>query len=490
MKTATLVWDHSYFKEPKVPKFNEHSYGATPTNTPIFRPFDGRGGLFKLDQQAAERKNIFNSKMKKINLQDFKCRNCSEVCFGEERARKHCNRKKCPNVKLDEVKCTTCYQVFASKEKLNYHKRMAHGEVMQCHVCGVNCKGRRNLATHMAREHGKMDECSTCGKTFTTRHSWLNHVKRHRGLLKKYFCPHCYYRCERTWDMSKHIKRKHSIEEKSGEDKDPEERVQEERTQDCKYQEHMGQGDQGEDIIPTPPSAKRRKIVMLSCKSGEQTVERILYISGKNLSQLKLPDSETDDDGKRKNWKVKEVGKGEMDFEVISATGSEDTAVLAGNKQVATVRLSTSGAHIQSYTTKDLVGSPILQTELARIGKNFYWLVGTSKKVQMFLLEEEELALALVTTIKVSDLLSFTVDRSGDQLFILESSGVVKSATKLSTLDVSEGADPLVQAAEGSFSSIFFCSCHERLYLVEKESTDIYRGTVKEGGLVDVMTKV
>ena len=499
----SVLCDHDYFVQPDMSQFNEHSYGAMPKNDTNFRPFNGRGGLFKLDQQAAERKSVFNSKMKKINLTDFECRNCSEVCEGEEKAHKHCNRKHCPDMNSGEVKCQICKEVFSSLVKYKLHKVKKHGKLIKCRLCGVICQGRANLVTHTRQKHGKLDECSVCGKSFKNRYNWLQHVKRHRGLLKKYSCPHCNVKSEKRSDISRHISRKHkTIQETTGqdgaiEDRDYEEMDHEDGHKRDRYEEDGNQDDQdkairdqnkrgAEDLIQTPRIAKRRKIQVVICPSGEEeTDERILHVSGRMVSQLRLPYSATDDNGKRS--KVIEVGNGIMDFEVMSATGIDNTAVLAGNEYVSTMKFSTSGVNIT--TTNVLDGSPIIQTELVWIEKKLHWLVGTSNRLQMFSLEDKELA--LVTTINISDLVSFTVDSAGDQVFLLQNSGGVTSA-KLSTREATISSDSLVQgqAVEGSYCSIFFCISQDLLYLVSKESHDIYRGTFKEGVLMDVMKKV
>jgi uncharacterized C2H2 Zn-finger protein len=179
--------DHSYIK--KAPDDNgnvvEHGYGQAPDpEGQMNRPFGGRGGLFKLDQQAVNRRNFFKAKMKKFDLFMFECRACNEVFDGEERAWKHANKKTCKEAE----KVSRPLKNFA------------------CDVCSEICVGRRALVDHFARQHGAPDRCSQCDQTFTRRSTWLKHVKSHKGLNIKHACPRCDYQTESKSNLRRHLK--------------------------------------------------------------------------------------------------------------------------------------------------------------------------------------------------------------------------------------------------------------------------------------------
>ena len=162
--------DHTYCANLEDTNISDHSYGKNDKQDKVSKPFGGRGGLFRLDQQSIEQRNHFNSKMLRLNLNKFECRTCKEVLVGEERATRHANKKSCGSL---EVMCAVCNKSFSDSKKYNNHKLAMHGKLVTCEICGENCRGRRKLLEHSHLFHGNLDECSTCNKKFTRRHDWL-----------------------------------------------------------------------------------------------------------------------------------------------------------------------------------------------------------------------------------------------------------------------------------------------------------------------------
>ena len=91
-----------------------------------------------------------------------------------------------------------------------------------------------------------------------------------------------------------------------------------------KLEETVKVQDKGHD-----PSLKLRKIVALTCGEGKEADERVLHVSGSNIPLLKLPENVRL--AKPRTAHMRDLGRKELEFEVLSVAACGDTAVLVGD---------------------------------------------------------------------------------------------------------------------------------------------------------------
>ena len=232
----------------------------------------------------------------------------------------------------------------------------------------------------------------------------------------------------------------------------------------------------------------------ITCEEGKDRDERILHVSGSNISLLELPEKELLAQPQL-TW-MSSLGSKELEFEVRSVAACGDTAVLAGDTQVAVIRFGRESPEVKNTFISHK--SKILQTMLTRIRSKLYWLVGTGENVKMFRFDNDSI-LAPVTSFLTCDLVLFTMDTANERLFLLERSGIVWSAALLPQegsvlpddgVHPGEGPGALGQVSEGRYSSIFYSESLGQLFLVSQDSHKIFCGAVGKDGILIGITKV
>ena len=339
------------------------------------------------------------------------------------------------------------------------------------------------------------NKCHLCLKIFSRKPSLQLHMKRHQGLSRTVSCPNCFYKSEKNSDMLKHIKRKHMFEANTDKSDPVNKQVQDSLMLGFKDGNVVGDKANVESNLDKGkgqnPSLKLKKLVTLICGKGVDTDERVLYIWGSNISLLKVPQNLPLD--RPRTPLLEEIGRKDLEFEVFSVAVYGNTAVLAGEKQVAVIRFGLNSPEIVNNFVSHK--SEIVKTELTRISSKLYWLVGTREAVQIFGVEDNG-ALTHLTFLLTSDLVTFTVDTHKGRLFLLERSGTAWATALLpedGLLLPGGGATApgaLVQVSEGRYSSIFFSESQGQLLLVCQESQKILCGTVSMEGCLTTINKV
>ena len=450
--------DHNYCANLEDTNISDHSYGKNDKQGKVSKPFGGRGGLFRLDQQSIERRNHFNSKMLRLNLNKFECRTCKEVLVGEERATRHANKKSCGSL---EVECAVCDKSFSNSKKYNNHKLAMHGKLVTCEICGENCRGRRKLLEHSHLFHGNLDECSTCNKKFTRRHDWLRHVKRHQGLNHMYGCPHCEYKSERLANIKRHIIQKHN----------------------SSHKESYDDKNRDENIPDSSVHNKERgaKLLISACVMGEREVEGIIYVNENIVTLLKLLHKED------KQIKLIDMGHKFLEFKVQSIARDTSTILLVGESQIAVMTLG-----LNSVTVNVKHMSPqgkINLITLTKVDSRNHAVVGTQKSLRFFSIEEEGPVLIRTINAHNTEIVSFTTDNTSRHTFLLDKNGNLMSSSLLCETD-NQNIDILTPAAEEKFSSVYYSRSENILYLVLLDGSMIYRGISSEQGVVTIINKV
>ena len=333
---------------------------------------------------------------------------------------------------------------FGVKEKVSTvltRKRMeslSSDYVFNENIVNKNVVIKESKKAHILNYNSNGYNCNICERTFKTKYGWKLHMKRHQGLNKKVVCPHCNYTSEKKSDILRHIARKHKFNAAKQEGGITNLNVQYSLHDEVKQIVLVEEkGNSEETVTPTnfvkvedmikiedidnfhnigpDPCLKVKKIVRLTCGEGNDMDERILHVSGSNISLLELPEKMLL--AQQKTAWVSSLGRKELEFEVRSVAVCGDTAVLAGNTQVAVISFGIESPEVQNTFISHK--SKILQTKLTRIRSKLYWFVGMRESVQMFTLEDDGI-LAPVTSFLTCDLVLFTMDTANDRLFLLE----------------------------------------------------------------------
>lgn len=127
--------------------------------------------------------------------------------------------------------CDHCGMSYDAKNSLIAHIRRKHGpdaniddmKERACDICALVFKGLARLRMHMRRKHGAYEDsfthaCEDCGLTYEKYASLIVHRRRkHCGAPKQktqwYTCPFCSKLFARRETYSRHIQRKHKVNE-------------------------------------------------------------------------------------------------------------------------------------------------------------------------------------------------------------------------------------------------------------------------------------
>jgi len=91
-----------------------------------------------------------------------------------------------------EVKCKQCGEEFIGHHLLAAHLSKNHTEMLQCDVCGTECKGRTRLRLHKINkhmeDHQKPFQCTICGKGFAEKMKLKSHQMSLHIRTRPYKC--------------------------------------------------------------------------------------------------------------------------------------------------------------------------------------------------------------------------------------------------------------------------------------------------------------
>ena len=119
------------------------------------------------------------------------------------------------NVDIDTVhlkelnRCELCSKDFATYTKLMKHKKIIHGELLQCKECDKIFKFPSDLRHHISSIHeGNRFQCDTCGLTYKRIQNYKEHILTHNGV-KNYQCSICGKEYVTQKQLREHNTRKH-----------------------------------------------------------------------------------------------------------------------------------------------------------------------------------------------------------------------------------------------------------------------------------------
>ena len=136
------------------------------------------------------------------SMKVFQCKDCDFSCALEKKLKEHEFSKH--GKPLD---CESCHVSFQDVESYTKHVR---NHTVTCNVCGKSIL-EIGIQRHMEYMHGETSEkfevCSICG--LSLKASGMNqHIKKVHNY-NMHSCPHCQYIAKTSYDLNRHIKRKH-----------------------------------------------------------------------------------------------------------------------------------------------------------------------------------------------------------------------------------------------------------------------------------------
>ncbi|XP_072933821.1 zinc finger Y-chromosomal protein-like [Epargyreus clarus] len=146
--------------------------------------------------------------------------------------------------------CDYCGMAYEQKNSLVAHIKRKHGpnavpddrEERTCEVCALVFKGLNRLRMHMRRKHGSFQDsfkhvCDECGLTYDKYRSLIVHIQRKhtndnkKKVMDEWFnCPFCPKVFTRRETYSRHVQRKHRIDDEN-------EDIKPDQLQNCKNEE-------------------------------------------------------------------------------------------------------------------------------------------------------------------------------------------------------------------------------------------------------------
>lgn len=159
------------------------------------------------------------------------CKVCHLVFKSPKTLLMHQRRKHKKFRRFFQHVCDHCGMSYDAKNSLIAHIRRKHGpdanvddmKERVCDICALVFKGLSRLRMHMRRKHGSYAEsfkhkCEDCGLTYEKYASLIVHRRRKHVDAPKpkaqwYSCPFCSKLFTRRETYSRHIQRKHKVEE-------------------------------------------------------------------------------------------------------------------------------------------------------------------------------------------------------------------------------------------------------------------------------------
>eukprot|EP00092_Neocalanus_flemingeri_P097431 GFUD01124175.1.p1 GENE.GFUD01124175.1~~GFUD01124175.1.p1 ORF type:complete len:490 (+),score=96.58 GFUD01124175.1:36-1505(+) len=109
--------------------------------------------------------------------------------------------------------CEDCGKKFALKSQHDRHYVSMHTNIRNfaCDQCDAKCSSKPNLKRHKRiHSEDKPYGCQDCGKSFKQDDALYRHKLVHSGE-KPYGCSHCNFRCQQSYDLTKHYKKVHDM---------------------------------------------------------------------------------------------------------------------------------------------------------------------------------------------------------------------------------------------------------------------------------------
>ncbi|XP_041648982.1 zinc finger protein ZFAT-like isoform X2 [Cheilinus undulatus] len=107
--------------------------------------------------------------------------------------------------------CTVCDYASRSSSNLRKHMNKHNTERSHlCDLCGKKFKSKITLRSHRLThsDEGKQFQCSECDYTSISKRYLLRHMEQH-SEFKPFRCVHCHYSCNMAHTLKRHYKLKH-----------------------------------------------------------------------------------------------------------------------------------------------------------------------------------------------------------------------------------------------------------------------------------------
>lgn len=96
----------------------------------------------------------------------------------------------------EQIECKPCNRIFINFNTLKAHNDLKHAEDGQqiCNVCGKEFTSKMSLQNHMKLHNQKLFTCEICNKSMSTKTSFNNHMERHKpekDRKYRFYCAFC-----------------------------------------------------------------------------------------------------------------------------------------------------------------------------------------------------------------------------------------------------------------------------------------------------------